>query len=48
MFIGERVYDVAVRFPESVRNSADAISRCASTTIRGAMTPLVAALPPTG
>jgi cobalt-zinc-cadmium resistance protein CzcA len=40
VFIGERVYDVAVRFPESVRNSADAISSLTVTLPSGARIPL--------
>jgi heavy metal efflux system protein len=40
VFIGERVYDIAVRFPESVRGSADAISSLTVTLPTGARIPL--------
>ena len=40
VFIGERVYDVAVRFPENVRSSADAISSLTVTLPTGARIPL--------
>jgi len=40
VFIGERVYDIAVRFPESVRCSADAISSLTVTLPTGARIPL--------
>ena len=40
VFIGERVYDIAVRFPESVRASADAISSLTVTLPAGARIPL--------
>ena len=40
VFIGERVYDVAVRFPESVRGSAEAISSLTVTLPTGARIPL--------
>ena len=40
VFIGERVYDIAVRFPESVRSSADAISSLTVTLPTGARIPL--------
>ncbi|HTT20874.1 MAG TPA: CusA/CzcA family heavy metal efflux RND transporter [Candidatus Sulfotelmatobacter sp.] len=40
VFIGERVYDIAVRFPENVRSSADAISSLTVTLPTGARIPL--------
>jgi cobalt-zinc-cadmium resistance protein CzcA len=40
VFIGERVYDIAVRFPESARNSADSISSLTVTLPSGARIPL--------
>jgi cobalt-zinc-cadmium resistance protein CzcA len=40
VFIGERVYDIAVRFPESVRGSADGISSLTVTLPTGARIPL--------
>ena len=40
VFIGERVYDIAVRFPESVRGSADAISSLTVALPSGARIPL--------
>ena len=40
VFIGERVYDIAVRFPESVRGSAEAISSLTVTLPAGARIPL--------
>ena len=40
VFIGERVYDIAVRFPEKVRSSADAISSLTVTLPTGARIPL--------
>jgi heavy metal efflux system protein len=40
VFIGERVYDIAVRFPESVRGSAEAISSLTVTLPSGARIPL--------
>jgi len=40
VFIGERVYDIAVRFPETVRGSADAISSLTVTLPTGARIPL--------
>lgn len=40
VFIGERVYDIAVRFPEKVRGSADAISSLTVTLPTGARIPL--------
>ncbi|HTT33575.1 MAG TPA: CusA/CzcA family heavy metal efflux RND transporter [Methylomirabilota bacterium] len=40
VFIGERVYDIAVRFPEAVRGSADAISSLTVTLPTGARIPL--------
>jgi cobalt-zinc-cadmium resistance protein CzcA len=40
VFIGERVYDIAVRFPESVRESVEAISSLTVTLPSGARIPL--------
>jgi len=40
VFIGERVYDIAVRFPENVRGSAEAISSLTVTLPTGARIPL--------
>lgn len=40
LFIGERIYDIAVRFPENVRASADAISSLTVTLPTGARIPL--------
>jgi heavy metal efflux system protein len=40
VFIGERVYDIAVRFPETVRSSAEAISSLTVTLPAGARIPL--------
>src|SRR5215471_654538 len=40
VFIGERVYDIALRFPESVRASAEAISSLTVTLPTGARIPL--------
>jgi len=40
VFIGERVYDIAVRFPETVRGSEDAISSLTVTLPTGARIPL--------
>jgi heavy metal efflux system protein len=40
VFIGERVYDIALRFPESVRGSAEAISSLTVTLPSGARIPL--------
>jgi cobalt-zinc-cadmium resistance protein CzcA len=40
VFIGERHYDVTVRFPEHARNSADAISSLPLTSSTGALVPL--------
>ena len=40
LFLGERKYDIAVRFPESVRGSPDAISSLTVTLPSGARIPL--------
>ena len=40
LFIGDRVYDIAVRFPESVRSSSDAIGSLTVTLPSGARIPL--------
>jgi heavy metal efflux system protein len=40
VFIGERVYDIAVRFPDSVRGSPDAIGSLTVTLPSGARIPL--------
>ena len=40
LFIGDRVYDIAVRFPESVRSSSDAIGSLTVTLPTGARIPL--------
>jgi cobalt-zinc-cadmium resistance protein CzcA len=40
LFIGDRVYDIAVRYPESVRASADAIGSLTVTLPTGARIPL--------
>src|SRR6516165_6756589 len=40
VFIGERIYDIALRFPESVRGSAEAISSLTVTLPSGARIPL--------
>jgi heavy metal efflux system protein len=40
VFIGERVYDIAVRFPDSVRSSPDAIGSLTVTLPSGARIPL--------
>jgi cobalt-zinc-cadmium resistance protein CzcA len=40
VFIGERRYDVTVRFPEAVRNSPEAIGRLLLTSSGGALVPL--------
>jgi cobalt-zinc-cadmium resistance protein CzcA len=39
LFIGDRVYDIAVRFPESVRSSSDAIGSLTVTLPSGARIP---------
>jgi cobalt-zinc-cadmium resistance protein CzcA len=40
VFIGERHYDVTVRFPEAARNSAEAIGSLVLTSSTGALVPL--------
>src|SRR5258707_14332278 len=40
VFIGERVYDTTVRFPEAVRSSPEAIGRLLLTSSGGALVPL--------
>jgi cobalt-zinc-cadmium resistance protein CzcA len=40
VFIGERVYDTTVRFPEAVRSSPEAIGRLPLTSSGGALIPL--------